>query len=451
MLHSHFYLASKENKIILKFQYNMDFQPVLKLFSKIYGNTRLLLLLIFLFSLSVSLIFLVFFGDVGPSQHRLPGSDYTSCYKPFALDIMAGRGAFFDANLKVCAPPGYPMFLTAVLSSAQLFNIDPLDLIIVFNAFFTALSACLLYLIAKSLFSQRIALIASFLWLSYPFNQWFIKNPNTEGPFIFLLYLGLWTYIQAYQKRKFSFIFFSGIIFGFAALIRPISLLIPFFLALLVFFLAKEATKRIKFLLALTIVSGFLLSVAPWEIRLFSVTGKIVPITTAGSEAMVDGLTSALKIGEGGDKLTVSEDVTALMQRIKTANLNNETGVVGFMMKEFKQNPLPVIKLFTMKMGRTWYATGQKWYEKQILAVQLFYLLSALFGLVLGMKIHRDKIGSFILPLIIILYFWGMTVTANSIMRYMVPVMGLVFIFSAIFFDYLLNKFLKKYGQFNKA
>jgi len=202
---------------------------------KIYRSRSLSLALIFLTSLLASFAFLLILGDTGPAEHAIPGTDYFNCYKPFADSILRGEWAYMPLNLSghegtffICSTPGYPLFLTVVFSVSKLLGINELGLIVYFNILVIALSACLLFLIADLLFNRKVALVSAFLWLSYPFNLWFIKNPNTEVLFIFLLLLGSWLYLSCLRKRQMGFIFLAGLILGVVCLVRPIALFLPF-------------------------------------------------------------------------------------------------------------------------------------------------------------------------------------------------------------------------------
>jgi len=422
---------------------------ILNFFDNIYNRKRYLTIFIFSLSVICSLIFLSFFSKMGPSQHQLPGSDYLEYYQPVANSILQGKGIPVKEGLGIRYPPGYPIILSIIFGLSKLIEINELQLIVIFNIIITAATACFLFLIAKSIFNKKIAIIASILWLSYPFNLWFIKNPNTEIPFMLLLYAGIWLYISALKKRRFGFILFSGIILGFASLIRPVSLLFPFLLALLTIFLLKENPKRIYFLLALVLLIGSFMAIFPWEAYVFSATKQLIPLSKGGSPAVIDGLTFALTTGAEGDKVTVPGDVLALMERARNADLDTGTKILQFCTRELMEKPTTFLKLLGLKLTRSWYATSQMWWEGKILMVQLLYLLTGLTGLIYVIKVNKNKIRWIIFLLSIVLYFWAMTVSVHSVLRYMVPAMGLVIIFSAITVSVILDKLLKKFKFLN--
>ena len=416
---------------------------ILDKFFNIYKNKRLLIFLFFL-SLFFSLIFLLLFKNIGPPQHRIPGTDYLTIYKPVANNILGGRGITKEGKLSIITPPGYPIILSMIFGLSYFLEIPELKLIVIFNVLVVAITCCFLFLVSKLLFNKKIALISVFLWMLYPFNLWLIKNPNTEVPFILFLYLGIYLYILALKKGNWKHIFLAGISFGFTSLIRPISLLLSFLLALLFLFLAKDIFKRKRFFLAVILLIGSILTILPWELYVFVQNGEIIPLSILGPRAFKAGFTFALRKGAGGDEVVVPVDVRALMKRAEAKNFSGGYDIIYFCLKELINRPIPFLKLLGLKILRTWYATSQKWYETLILAIQAPYLLSAFAGLISAIKIYRKKKRNVILLLGIIFYFWIMTIYAHSILRYMIPVMGLVVIFSAITINILITKLTKK-------
>jgi 4-amino-4-deoxy-L-arabinose transferase-like glycosyltransferase len=421
---------------------------------KVYRCRNLSLLLILLASILVSSAFLSFLGNTGPTEHAIPGTDYFNCYKPFADSILRGEGSYLPTDLPghegtffVCNPPGYPLFLAVVFGVAQLFNVDELNLIVYFNIFVIALSACLLFLIVEYLFNRKVSLISAFLWLSYPFNLWFIKNPNTEVFFIFLLLLGTWLFLSCLKKKQFGFLFFVGLILGMVCLVRPIALFLPFVFASAIFLLAKSENTKKKILLVFLLVLGSLIPILIWEAGLLIITGQFIFFSSGGPPSIVDGLTFALRPGSAGDQVVVSDDLMDFMIRAEEGSLDSFSKVVGFLGNELAERPVVLVKLLGWKLARSWYATSQMWWEAKILLVQLVYLAFGLFGLVHLLKKCREKLPEIIFLLSIIFYFWLMTVSALSILRYMVPAMAFVVVFSAVGAVLVIRPLLKMFSK----
>jgi len=112
----------------------------LKVFYRIYEDKRMLLGLLFFISLLSSLSYLFFFREIGPEQHKIPGTDYLLYYQPVAEEILGGRGIPFQENLGTRYPPGFSFILSFPFSFSRMMNLDPLSVVIFFNILMTAFS-----------------------------------------------------------------------------------------------------------------------------------------------------------------------------------------------------------------------------------------------------------------------------------------------------------------------
>ena len=409
---------------------------ILNFFNNIYNKPRSLALFIFAFSVICSLIFMVFLVNIGPVEHQVPGTDYTTRYEPIANSLLQGEGLTIEGEVYPNRPPGYPIYLVGIFTLSRLTGIERLDLIVVFNVILMALAAYLLFLVAREIFNKKIALIASLLWASYPLSLWFVKNPNTEVLFIPLLYAGILFYILTLKRKDFKFALLAGIALGLASLVRPIGLFLPFFLSfLMIIFFWKVQSKKRQVFLAMILLAGSLLVVSPWMVYLDSKTGDFTSFSLTISHSVVTGITWLV---EPGQQVVLSNDVSALIERVKAEDLTSLSNLSRFFGQELVNSPLTLLKLAGLKIARSWYATSSGWYEKEILVVQLLYLLFSFFGLIY--LISKNKINKATLLLCVVFYFVAITFISVSILRYMIPAMGLMIVFSAVTVNILINK-----------
>lgn len=413
----------------------MTFKLIMNLFTISSRSRTAIFFFIFLTSLAVQLAFLSLLPD---TMKQNQSTDFVEFYEPVAQNILAGKGIVDNSgNLSTRYSPGYPLILSILFGLAEGIGIIDLKLIVIFNIVVTAISCFLIYLIAGRTFNSRIGLIASLIWLTYPFNLWLIKQPNSEIPFLFFLYFGIWLFVFAINRKYSAFLLFTvGIVFAIAALIRPAGILLGLLCSIAILFL-KETKKKNRVFNSLLLVVGFLITMLPWEFHVLSSTGKVIPISTGGPQGIRLGLSYALEFGKGGDRATIPKDVMNVMQRVKAheSELNTTSGIIKYVYQELKYNPVAVLKLYAIKLCRSWYATDAMWYERYILAIQIPYLILGVMGLFLSIHLHRDKLNYVILLITLICYFWGLTVLQLSILRYMIPAMGFVIIFAAISID----------------
>ena len=192
---------------------------------------------------------------------------------------------------------------------------------------------------------------------------------------------------------------------------------------------AHEKPTRLRLLLATMVLAGTLLAVLPWELWLYSTTNKVILISGHGAMSIRDGLTFAATGGfrpVGG----FSEDVMSLMRDMSNRGdeMQSLGGVIAVIKDEFQSRPLAVAKLLVIKVMRSWYGTDSRRYETAIVLIQIPYLLLILWGTMAAWKqggVSRQlSVGIWAIAL----YFWGMTALVVPILRYMTPVIGLLFL-----------------------
>ncbi len=397
-------------------------------------HQRTLLELIFLFSLFVSFVFLTFFRNLGPAEHRIPGTDYFTRYEPMARQILSGKGISLQEGVDVNGTPGYPLLLLPAFAISKISGIDELSLIVFFNTIITAFGACVLFSTAREIFNKKIALIASLLWSSYPLNLWFIKNPNTEVPFMLLFFLAIWLYVKGTTQKRLPAFFGTGALLGFALLIRPIALFLPLVFAGGLFFMKKRIAHAIVLL-----ISGVLVIIAPWVLYASLESGHFVPVSSLGPTASSVGLSYAF-VGDGRHQKDVPSDVRALMQEVRNKKLEKTSDIAGFVFNALMKKPIPFLKLLILKLLRSWYATYAMWDETQIILLQIPYLLLAILGIQLTFKRFPNRTRSLYFLLSIVFYFWLITFLGLSIVRYTIPAMAILMCFAALTIETLLIK-----------
>jgi len=425
-------------------------KQALELLKKMYNSKRLLLASIFLISCFFSVAFLFFLKNIGPEGHRVPVSDYVQCYAPITENIIQGKSAIINNQYVRCAI-GYPLILTPIFLLADFADVSRFSLLIFFNVIFAALTSVILFLLVKSIFNKNIALISSFLWMSYPLNLWFIKNAHTEIPFILILLLALLLFVNFFiGAGKKYYILLAGALLGFASLVRPIGLLISLILAILIFIALHNISIKKKFILLLLLILGNVMIIAPWEYYVFLKNGNFAPISDGGPEGFRYGFTFGTRTGDGGDTFKGPQDVIDVMNNINSVKINNNKSygeILSILGNEAVKSPVAFMKLMVIKAVRSWYGTSELWLENKILLIQLPYLILGIMGIIFGFKFYKDTMRYIIIFLSIIAYFWFMTTATLSIIRYMVPVMPLVIIFSALAIYTIVQKIFQKSWQ----
>jgi hypothetical protein len=225
-------------------------------------------------------------------------------------------------------------------------------------------------------------------------------------------------------------VFCGGFALGIAMLIRPIAIGTGIVCAVLML-LGKRHSLRTRLLFCLFLVCGNLVAILPWEARLAVQTHRILPLCNGRmSASIVDGLTfAAPNSAEFNSRAWVPADVKSLMIGL--------TPLSGLDFPEFmraaagmaKEQPFAIIKLIGIKAARSWYGTSTGRNEKMLMIIQGFFLMLLLCSF---SRIHR-KYPEFrylvFAGAVFFCYFWSMSIIVLPLVRYMVPVLGLMVVY----------------------
>jgi 4-amino-4-deoxy-L-arabinose transferase-like glycosyltransferase len=387
-------------------------------------------------SLTAGFLFALFLTFLPGYWSKNANADYLQFYEPVARNVMAGKGLVgVDGMPAVLYPPGYPLVLAGIFQAAQVLRCPESCLLRAFTLLAIVATTLLIYFIARPSFGNKTACTAALFWAAYPFQLWLAKQPNVESPFMVLLFLALLVLMHAVNLPRWSpwAALFLGALVGAASLLRPIAILLSGALLLGVWLYTPSWKRSARASFCLLVLLGNCFTVLPWEMWAHHRIGRWIPLSENGPASVLDGLTFAVEAKGSGRLLPVPSDVRELMLRIRDQSPRIRTTVdVGRLLAgELLVRPIPVMKLFGLKVARAWYATYAQWFEEWILLLQLPCLGLAVIGMVVSFRNGQRQRSLAGVILLVTLYFWAMSVVALSILRYMVPVMGLLMICAA--------------------
>lgn len=390
-----------------------------------------LVVLLFVLTLVVSAAF----WAILPGEFRENQStDYLTAYEPVARAIAAGKGITLDGEIATRYPPGFSILLAGAFRAGDVLGIGDESMVWAFRLLCAGLSVLLVYALARLVWSPWLSLLPALGWMTYPFFLWLTKQPNSEVAFIPVLYAALYLFWrpvlrQTRGPRAWALYLASGLLVGAAMLIRPAALGLSVTLgAIVLLFAARGVAWRARLAYGALVVVGSVLAVLPWEAAVYSRTGEIIPLSSGGAMTIHDGLTFLAVPKEYRREVAVPEDVAALMWTIHERRRETATtgGVVAVVTEEAARAPAAFAKLLLIKFARSWYGIDSRVMEMPTLLLQLLYLALILWGSVYawrqGGALRRMNAGNWF----IVLYFWGMTLLVVPLLRYMVPVMGLL-------------------------
>ena len=194
---------------------------------------------------------LIIFGQDGDSY------EYVSLAQTMISD---GRFAMSPESVpESFRTPGYPALLAAILLLTGSLAAIPIVQIVL-----AALSCGLIYLLGEHFFSSRVGLAAAVLFALEPavLTNSFISA--SDVPFVFLLLCG--TYALAARERGVRALLLGGVLFGAAALVRPLGLYVIPLVLLWLLWEERGAWRPVLRAGALFLL-GAAIIVAPWMAR----------------------------------------------------------------------------------------------------------------------------------------------------------------------------------------
>jgi|YNPNPStandDraft_1061719.scaffolds.fasta_scaffold00937_8 tetratricopeptide (TPR) repeat protein len=179
---------------------------------------------------------------------------------------LVGRELFYLA-------PGYPYLLGAIYAFlGSQFILVYLVQIAMDLGILLALRA-----LGKRVFSEKVGLLAAFLWAFYPMAAFFACKISAETPGTFWIVMGLWLLTWAAQDKGKAKALAAGLLVGMAVLTRSFWLALLPWLAFLL--LARRDGDRRPLGLTLTFFAGVGLLIAPVTMRNGLVAGEWVLVS----------------------------------------------------------------------------------------------------------------------------------------------------------------------------
>jgi 4-amino-4-deoxy-L-arabinose transferase-like glycosyltransferase/Flp pilus assembly protein TadD len=161
------------------------------------------------------------------------------------------------------------------------------------------LSVYLTYCIASRLFSRKTAIIAALIHSFYPIAIYFESELLVESFFTFLMELSIYFLFVAGDKRRSKWYFLTGLIFGLAAITRPV--ILPLAPLYILWIFRSSRPIRSALTPAMVFIAAATLAIAPVTIRNLLAGHDLVLVASSGginffigNHHGADGLTATL-------------------------------------------------------------------------------------------------------------------------------------------------------------
>jgi 4-amino-4-deoxy-L-arabinose transferase-like glycosyltransferase len=320
-------------------------------------------------------------------QSRLPGGEKfgfgdSDSYWELGRTIARGEPYQYGSpDAQVFRTPGYPLLLAPLFWFGG--NEPPVEWAYALSALLGTGAVGGVYWFARLLFDERTGLLAAAIVAIYPGAISEGALVLSEAPFTLaiLLQLGLWCKClvgqasgltsdtntpdqktfprRAVGMAPYIFAAAAGVVAAIATLIRPSWLLFTPFAILVA--IAFFPPRRRQLLIGLVMLGAFALTMSPWWIRNYRVTGHFVPTTLQTGASLYDGLNLR---ANGGSDMRFVEQFTTEQRRADAANrpapgsdpfeYRLDKSMERAAIHWAKANPVRVLELAAIKFLRTW-------------------------------------------------------------------------------------------------
>ncbi|MGH9967661.1 MAG: ArnT family glycosyltransferase, partial [Pyrinomonadaceae bacterium] len=214
----------------------------------------------------------------------------TENYKHLARLLQQnGFGSFFAASSTTSNPdllghpPGYSILVTLIYRMAG----ESDAAIQLFQITCDSLCAVIIFLIAIELLPLGVGTLAGFMAAFAPQFSWnsILLLPDTLAALPILL--AIYLIIRASKQPRWFTVFAAGILIGISCWLRANALLLAPFLALLLPFVFP---RGMRLRLALTLIGGASLAIAPLTIRNAVVFGHFIPVSLGAGQTLLEGI-----------------------------------------------------------------------------------------------------------------------------------------------------------------
>jgi 4-amino-4-deoxy-L-arabinose transferase-like glycosyltransferase len=380
---------------------------------------------------------------LAPTAVRADNSDYDAFYKPVADSLLRGEGSTINGRAAVRYPPGFPVLLAGAIGFARLVSLPDAFGEAALSLLALVISSLTLFALSEQIHGGAWALVSYLLWIFCPWVAYLVCKPLSDLPFCCFLFAIVWMLCRLFKLANLPPILslITGVLIGCSMLIRPMGLFLVPLAVVLVLALGRTLRLRMRVAIGGLICIGSIIAVLPWELWVYQKAHEVIPLSTGAGPSIRDGLAfawnSQASSAQGRQfvkKYRQRIAVPARAQQVSTDALNNYPrlvttgGVVRFLSTELRENPDGTIELYLVKAARSWYASDAQTHEGVVLGIQLVLLIMIAGGVWGSWNIGGYCRVCTLLCLSLVLYFWAMTTLVLSILRYMTPAMGLLFL-----------------------
>jgi hypothetical protein len=221
------------------------------------------------------------------------------------------------------------------------------------QAILLALSLLVIHKIALTVTKKpRVALLTAAMCVMWvPFYQ-HIPQMKTEIVSVFVVAVMLWAVTRAFERPTVARCICTGVMITFATLTKSVNLPFMLFAPLLMLYVWRTCWTNRVALAGLTLIVA-LLSLFPWIVRNYRVTGYVVPVSTlSGLNLWYGNSPEAYKIPD--QAVFLSKYGRSIKLSSDRAGVEEDRALFRKGVALIKQNPGQTIRLMALKFSGFW-------------------------------------------------------------------------------------------------
>ncbi len=326
--------------------------------------------------------------------------------------------------------PGFSFFLVPVFFLGENYLAAKLLL-----ALLSALTVVLLYFLTREVFGSReVAFIAAVIAAFLPEMVYWTGHLTPETLTVFVFILPMLFLVRSRERPVFGNLAAAGFLLGIAALTRAQAILLAPFL-LVAFVLAGREKKR-ALSQALVIFSFFALTFTPWIIRNYHIHRQLVILPTVTGEVFyIANNPMALEMIDTPAGFYHDYD-PVIFTGMSEVDIHNWYRSRAFAF--IASRPGDYLRLVRNRVWRFWRFYPHRGagvfdhlYGTAHILVSLFTSGLVILFFAAGVFLTRKKWRRTLIFLVLIILFFGITVSGRAVIRYRLPIMPYVIMFSA--------------------
>lgn len=214
-----------------------------------------------------------------PSEgHQMFGQEVGWIARSLTLHLGFSSPFFPFTGPTALLPPLYPFLLSLIFRAFGIYTAKSAFMILTVNSIFSALTCIPIYFAARDLLDKRVAKIAGWIWVFYPFAIYFSAGRVWEYSLTSLLFTTCFWLAQRLDRSSGLGAWFGfGALYGLAALSGPSVLsLFPFLLLLALWRVSRVDGRWVWG--GLLAVLGILALMTPWTVRNYRTMHVLCPV-----------------------------------------------------------------------------------------------------------------------------------------------------------------------------